>query len=161
DWSRPLSGFREPAARWALLTGVLISGYTTIDKQGVEHTERVPYLVLLLAVAWVALSVQWLFSGRGRALLDDVAAAQGRDVNGDRLRIVAGAVFGNAGYVLVLTAMRFSPVAYVGAVREVSVVFGAWMGVQFSASAAATPASSRRRWWCSGCSSSQWAGDFF
>jgi drug/metabolite transporter (DMT)-like permease len=131
DWSRPLSGFKEPAARWALLTGVLISGYTTIDKRGVAHAEPLPYLVLFLMVAWITLSVQWLIPGRRRALLEEIAPAKGRNVHGDRLAIVLGSVFGNAAYVLVLTAMKIDNVSYIGAVREVSVVFGAWMGVQF------------------------------
>lgn len=131
DWKRPLEGFREPAARWALLTGVFISGYTTLDKRGVDHTEPVPYLVLLLTVAWVALSVQWLFPARRRAILDEVAPSKGRNVNRDRLAIVLGAILGNSAYVMVLTAMKISPVEYIGAVREVSVVFGTWVGVQF------------------------------
>src|SRR5512139_1202239 len=37
DWKRPLLGFKSPAARWALLTGLLISFYSAIDKVGVRY----------------------------------------------------------------------------------------------------------------------------
>ncbi len=131
DWSRPLAGFREPAARWALVTGVLISAYVTVDKRGITKVEPIPYLVLFLTVSWVALSVQWFLPGRRRALLAEVAPAKGRNLYADWLRIVIGAFFGNVAYVLVLEAMRLDRVSYVGTVREVSVVFGAWVGVHF------------------------------
>jgi drug/metabolite transporter (DMT)-like permease len=131
DWKRPLAGFKEPAARWALLTGVFISGYTTVDKRGVEHAAPTAYLVIILAVGWVVLSVQWLLPGRRRALLDEVAPAKGRNANAVRLSLVLGAIFGNGAYLLVLQAMQLGAVGYVGAVREVSVVFGAWVGVRF------------------------------
>jgi drug/metabolite transporter (DMT)-like permease len=131
DWSRPLSGFKEPATRWALLTGVLISGYATVDKAGVDHVEPAAYVVLILAVGWLLLTAQWLFPGRRRALLTEIGAGKEAIPGRPRLRIVLGAVFGTAAYLLVLVALRSSPVSYVGSVREVSFVIGAWMGVYF------------------------------
>jgi drug/metabolite transporter (DMT)-like permease len=133
DWRRPLSGFKQPAQRWALVTGVLISAYATVDKLGVEHVEPAAYLVLILAVAWLALAGQWLHAGRRRALLDEIDASARRSAGRARLLIVLGAVLGTAAYLLVLLALRLSPVGYIGAVREVSVVVGAWMGVRFFA----------------------------
>jgi uncharacterized membrane protein len=38
----------------------------------------------------------------------------------------------------VLLALRLSPVGYIGAVREVSVVIGAWIGATFFAERAGT-----------------------
>ena len=40
-------------------------------------------------------------------------------------------MLGTGAYLLALLALRLSPVGYVGAVREMSVVIGAWMGVRF------------------------------
>jgi uncharacterized membrane protein len=40
-------------------------------------------------------------------------------------------VFGTTGYLLVLAALRISPVSYVGPIREVSVVIGTWIGIEF------------------------------
>ncbi len=47
------------------------------------------------------------------------------------MRLLGAAVFGTVAYLLVLMALRLSSVSYVGAVREVSVVFGAIIGVWF------------------------------
>ena len=55
EWKRPLLGFKSPAARWALLTGLLISIYSAIDKVGVRYVDPLPYLYLFLVVAWLAL----------------------------------------------------------------------------------------------------------
>jgi drug/metabolite transporter (DMT)-like permease len=133
EWTRPLSGFRQPAARWALLTGVLISAYATVDKLGVKHVEPAAYVVLILAVAWLALAAQWLHPNRRRALLDEVSRSRGTTARRIQMRIVLCAVFGVAAYLLVLFALRISPVGYIGAAREVSVVIAAWMGVKFFA----------------------------
>jgi drug/metabolite transporter (DMT)-like permease len=129
-WRRPLAGFREPAMRWALLTGVLISAYQMVDKVAVDERgpARIPpepYAVLMLAVAWLALAGQWLHAGRRKALLSEVA-----DWRVDGWRVVFGAVCGTGGYLLVLRALRGNPVSYIAAVREMSVVIGAWIGVQ-------------------------------
>ncbi len=125
DWNRPLHSFKSAAPRWALLTGVLISAYTAVDKRGVAYFPPLAYIYFVLFVGWICLSVQWLFPNHRAALLAEIS-------NRKRLAaIVAAAVFGTAGYTLVLAAMRLSPASYVGAVREVSVVIGAWIGVRF------------------------------
>jgi drug/metabolite transporter (DMT)-like permease len=130
DWRRPLAGFQQPAARWALVTGLLISGYAAVDKVGVKYVPPVAYLVLFLAVAWLVLAGQWLNPGRRQALREEVGAVKGRSRWEARGRIVGCAIVGNSAYLCVLLAMRQSPVSYIGAVREVSVVIGAWIGVQ-------------------------------
>jgi drug/metabolite transporter (DMT)-like permease len=127
DWKRPLLGLRSSAARWALLTGLLISIYSSIDKVGVRYVDPLPYLYLFLVVTWIALSAQWLNPGRRSALRAEVQV--------DRRRVLvnatAVAVLGSSAYALVLVALRLSPVSYVSPVRELSVVIGAWIGVRF------------------------------
>lgn len=135
DWKRPLLGFRSPASRWALLTGALISGYSAIDKVGVTYFPPFVYLYLLLLVCWLALSFQWLFPARRSALLQEIRKNQG-DTPLLRSRVAgvtAAALMGTGAYFLVLAAMQLSPVTYVGPVREVSVVIGAWIGIRFLA----------------------------
>ncbi len=124
DWSRPLHAFRSPASRWALLTGVLISGYSAVDKVGVRYFHPFVYLYLILLVCWIFLSFQWLIPDRRIALMEEPR-------NGRLIPIIAAAVLGAGGYLLVLGAMRLSPVSYVGPVREVSVVMGAWIGIRY------------------------------
>jgi drug/metabolite transporter (DMT)-like permease len=135
-WARPLSGANPPAQRWAILTGLLISAYATVDKVGVHHVEPAAYLVLILAVAWLALAGQWFNAARRQALMDEIRAPRRGTAARARLRIVLGALFGTVAYLLVLLALRLSPVTYIGAVREISVVIGAWIGVRFFAESA-------------------------
>jgi drug/metabolite transporter (DMT)-like permease len=127
DWKRPLLGFRSTAARWALLTGLLISIYSSIDKVGMRYVDPLPYLYLFLVVTWIALSAQWLHPDRRAALRAEVQI--------DRRRVLSNAaavaVLGGGAYALVLAALRLSPVSYVSPVRELSVVIGAWIGVRF------------------------------
>jgi drug/metabolite transporter (DMT)-like permease len=130
-WKRPLSSVDPSAQGWALVTGVLISAYATVDKAGVERVSPAAYLVLILAVAWLALAAQWLHAGRRQALLAEIGIPCWKGARGTRWRIVLAALFGVGAYLLVLVALRYSPVSYIGAVREVSVVIGAWMGVRF------------------------------
>ncbi len=127
EWKRPLLSFRSPAARWALLTGLLISIYSAIDKVGVRYVDPLPYLYLFLIVTWTALSVQWLSSDRRSALRAELRP----DLKIGVLRITAAALLGTGAYALVLAALRLSPVSYVSPVRELSVVIGAWIGVRF------------------------------
>ncbi|HEY7161415.1 MAG TPA: DMT family transporter [Acidobacteriota bacterium] len=123
-WSRPLHAFRTAASRWALLTGILISSYTAIDKIGVRYFHPFVYIFLILFVCWICVSIQWLMPDRRAPLIQEPK-------NGRLIWIIVAAIFGTAGYGLVLAALRISPVSYVGPIREVSVVMGTWIGIQF------------------------------
>jgi drug/metabolite transporter (DMT)-like permease len=131
DWKRPLLGFRSPAARWALLTGLLISIYSAIDKVGMRYVDPLPYLYLFLIVTWIVLAAQWFSPDRRSAL----RAESQPDLKRSLLRATAVALLGSGAYALVLAALRLSPVSYVSPVRELSVVIGAWIGVRFMSEA--------------------------
>jgi uncharacterized membrane protein len=130
-WKRPLASFTEPAVRWALLTGVLISAYFTVDKVGTKHVDPAAYVVLIMAVAWLALSVLWLHPDRRRALLREIGAGKEPGPSRPVLRVFLGAAFGTGAYMLVLWVLRDGSASYTGAVREISVVIGAWIGVYY------------------------------
>ncbi len=142
DWKRPLLGFKNRASRWALLTGLLISAYSAVDKVGVKYFDPLIYLFLILLVGWIALSVQWLDVDRRAALIAEVAPDRSNGGSWRRAsrlrRILAGMLLGNGAYALVLTALQISPVSYVSPIREVSVVIGAWIGVKFMGEAGGT-----------------------
>jgi drug/metabolite transporter (DMT)-like permease len=127
EWRRPLLGFKSPAARWALVTGLLISIYSSIDKVGVRYVDPLPYLYLFLLVTWSVLSMQWLHPDRRAALRAELLPERKRGA----WRAVSVALLGSGAYALVLAALRLSPVSYVSPVRELSVVIGAWIGVRF------------------------------
>jgi len=127
EWKRPLLGFKSPAAHWALLTGLLISVYSAVDKVGVRYFDPLPYLYLFLVVTWLALALQWFNADRRVALRAELEP----DARNRVLRAIAVALLGAGAYGLVLAALRLSPVSYVSPVRELSVVIGAWIGVRF------------------------------
>lgn len=129
-WSRPLHAFRSVAPRWALLTGILISSYSAIDKVGVKYFPPFVYLYLILTVCWICLSVQWFFPDRRVMLLREIERAS-NEKQSPVVWIVAASLLGTCAYLLVLAAMRLSPVSYVGPVREISVVFGSFIGVKY------------------------------
>jgi drug/metabolite transporter (DMT)-like permease len=129
-WSRPLHAFRSAASRWALLTGLLISTYSAIDKIGVRYFSPIAYLYLILFVCWICLSTQWLIPGRRFYLFEEIRKKEGEKRN-RFFSIITAAISGCIGYLLVLAALRLTPVSYVGPVREVSVVFGTIIGIQY------------------------------
>jgi drug/metabolite transporter (DMT)-like permease len=123
-WSRPLHAFRTAASRWALLTGILISTYTAVDKVGIQYFPPFIYIYFVLFVCLICLSMLWFIPERRAALIQE--PKQNRIY-----AVTAGAIFGTAGYTLVLAALKISPASYVGPVREVSVVIGAGIGIKF------------------------------
>jgi drug/metabolite transporter (DMT)-like permease len=140
DWKRPLTSFRSAATRWSLLTGLLISLYSAVDKEGIKYFTPISYLYLILVVGWLALTPQWLWPERRAALLNEIrslsAPACLHPLHAlvqriERLLVISGCtLLGSLAYVLILAALQISPVSYVGPAREVSVVVGAWLGVR-------------------------------
>lgn len=119
-----LQGFRRGRAgrsvSFGLATGVLIAGYTVWDKVSVSTLLLPPVLVDYC-------------SNLGRTLLltpyalnrrDEIRALWARS----RKEIVWVALLTPLSYILVLTAMVFTPVSYVAPAREVSVLIAVAMG---------------------------------
>lgn len=107
------------ALGWALLTGVLIAGYSLVNKVGVTLVP-VPlyaFLVFLADAVLVGLVQRW----RGR-----VVPALRRDAPWGQILAVGVLMMG--AYLAVLVAMSQAPVSYVVATREVSVVVAALLG---------------------------------
>ncbi len=111
------------AFRYGLLSGLFIASYTIWDRHGVHALGIPPVLydagtaamVLILVTPfalprWTEVSRHWREHQKylwGMALLSPLA------------------------YVLVLTAMSFTPVSYVAPAREVSIVIGAFIGSRY------------------------------
>jgi drug/metabolite transporter (DMT)-like permease len=112
---------------FALLTGVVIAGYTLWDKQAVSETGvglppvlyfylftvcRAAMLTPYALSRWPAVRVEWRLHKRhalGIALLSPLS------------------------YILVLYALSVSPVSYVAPVREIGILLGALMGARWLA----------------------------
>ena len=103
----------------ALVTGVLISAYSLVDKLGVTSVSPVSYIALI-SVAQAACMTPAMFVWKRRELLDTPRTKK-------RYAAVVGVgVIGT--YLVVLFALQLASVGYVVALRELSVVVGAVIG---------------------------------
>jgi drug/metabolite transporter (DMT)-like permease len=115
----------QRAIGFALITGTFIAAYTLWDKQAVSRFALSPLLL-----DWGA--------NLGRAILLTPFALgnwqhtriEWRD---HRSEAIGVAVLAPLSYILVLTAMRFTPVSYVAPAREISILIGTAMGTRLLA----------------------------
>lgn len=116
----------------ALLTGCMIAAYTLVDK-------------IAVAAFFIPPVLQDWATNLGRVILMTPAAyASRREIASTWRRaskdIVAVALLCPLSYILVLTAMVFTPVSYVAPAREISILVAAFMGARLLAE----PDASRR-----------------
>ena len=125
SWGGKASGGAEVwrSVVFALATGACIAAYTLWDSKGVTIVTPVLYsygldMARLLFLAPLALATP---SGRGEvsAILRD-----------QRRAIVAIGVLSPGAYILVLVAYTLAPVSYVAPAREISILFGAILGLR-------------------------------
>lgn len=119
---KPQAAGSGDAVRFGLLTGMWIAGYSLWDKYAVG--------VLLLN----PLLFSWLSSVARAVILLPAAAARRAELRDlwrqHRLTTLLVAFLSSLAYILVLTAMSFTDVSYVAPAREVSILFGAFLGAQ-------------------------------
>lgn len=106
----------------ALLTGVCIASYTLWDNKGVTLITPVLYNYGLDGARAVILAPPALATRDARTRLAEVIREQ-------RNAIVAVAVLSPGAYILVLAALTLAPVSYVAPAREISILFGAILGL--------------------------------
>ena len=104
---------------FALLTGCMIASYTVVDKQAVSAVLIPPILQ-----DWGA--------NLGRAIVMAPLALRRREEvraawSGQKKAVILVALLCPLSYILVLTAMVFTPVSYVAPAREISILFAALM----------------------------------
>ena len=128
---RLFSRDRPKGAGFAVLTGCSIALYTVVDKIAVSH-----YLIPPIVFDWACLALRvfmlWPIAAWGKP------DALGDSWRVDRRWIVLVAILSPLAYILVLTAMVFTPVSYVAPAREISILFAALMGTHFLKEADAT-----------------------
>lgn len=112
------------AIRWALFTGLMISGYQLVDAMGTRQaTSGVAYGFAVAVAAAVSVNTVGLVRGKGPAVIRELRRYPGR-------LLVAGILMPTA-YTMVLVAFREAPVGYVSVLRESSVLIGAVLGWLF------------------------------
>ncbi len=107
----------------ALAVALTISLYTLVDGTAVKNGPLLPYAMTVFVFiplltttynlhryGWKQFSAAW---------------------NGPRTPLILAAILGVVAYLLALLAYAFAPLNYSGAIREVSVVIGAFLGWQF------------------------------
>lgn len=107
----------------ALILAFLISVYSTIDGFAVKHTPAFSYTVLVFFLLPL-FSSPLVFRVYGWSVLKTELSAHW-------IRIVSVGLLTVSAYLLALVAYSMAPISYVGAIREVSVVLGAFAGWQF------------------------------
>jgi drug/metabolite transporter (DMT)-like permease len=105
---------------FALLTGCMIASYTVVDKQAVSAFLIPPILQDWGANLGRVIVMTPLALGRR----EEVVAAWTRQ----KKAVILVALLCPLSYILVLTAMVFTPVSYVAPAREISILFAALMG---------------------------------
>jgi drug/metabolite transporter (DMT)-like permease len=107
----------------ALAVAIVISLYTLVDGKAVKNSSPLSYgLTMFVGVPFLTTAYNLRRYG-----WKQFAAAW----DGPRLPLILTAILGVAAYLLALWAYTFAPLSYSGAIREVSVVIGAFLGWQF------------------------------
>lgn len=117
------AGTAGHAIRYALATGAFIATYSVWDRYGVAQIGISPVIFDAgTAVMMLILLAPFALPRR---------AAVVREWHTHRREAVIMAVCSSLGYVLVLTALKITPVSYIAPAREISILFGAMLGAKF------------------------------
>jgi drug/metabolite transporter (DMT)-like permease len=127
---RKTMGFSKSALALALGVAFCISIYTAIDGAAVRHVSPLPYTVLVIALSVLFITPVVVIRYGRSAIVGEWRA--------NWIRIALVGLFTLLAYILALKAYSIAPVSYAGSVREVSVVFAAfvgwrWLGESFGA----------------------------
>ena len=117
---RKTSSIAGTALGLALTTACCISIYSVIDGAAVRRVPPLPYTVLVIGLAAVLIT-PLIFARYGKKVIFV-------EMRASWWRILIAGVLSLLTYMLVLLAYSFSSVSYGGAIREVSVVFAAFIG---------------------------------
>ena len=110
----------RPAWMLAILTGLVIGIYSVVDAQGVKHVQPALYMFFLQ-----------LGGGLGMMAIQSRLETRAAFIDEARRHwkiLVVGGLLQFAAYTLVLTALTFSPVSYVGPFREMSILVAVGYG---------------------------------
>jgi drug/metabolite transporter (DMT)-like permease len=121
-WLEPLRELNRPGPRWALLAGLCISGYTTLDKFGLRFADPLFYTYLVIVISWLWLLPYTLQVTGWSGLRAELRASRW-------VSVIAGFTTLAAYAIVLYTMQNGTPASYAGAVREISVVLGAAIGI--------------------------------
>lgn len=120
---RPTGEISANGLRYGIMSGIFIAAYTLWDRQGVSHW-LIPPILYDAGTALTQLCLLTPFAWRRRIEVT-------REWREHRKHALIMTLAAPAAYILVLTAMSFTPVSYVAPAREVSILIGAFFGAKF------------------------------
>jgi drug/metabolite transporter (DMT)-like permease len=107
----------------AILLAFFISVYTVIDGYAVRETQAIPYTFAIYAMTGIWIAPFWIQRYGLRTLSEELRA--------DWKRIIAIGALSVSAYLMIVYVYATSTLTYAGAMREISVVFGALAGAIF------------------------------
>ena len=104
----------------AVFIALLISIYSTIDGAAVRNGHALPYVMTMFTLVPLPIT-PFIFRGYKWSKVKGVLVTQS-------YRLLLASILGVLAYLMAVFAFSIAPLSYAGAVREVSVVFGALAG---------------------------------
>ena len=117
---RMTSGISKSALVLALGVACCISVYTTIDGAAVRHVSPLPYTVLVIALSMLFITPAIVMRYGNTAIVNELRT--------NWIGITLVGLFTLLAYILALKAYTIARVSYAGSIREISVVFAAFVG---------------------------------
>lgn len=119
----PFRSIREKASKYALLAALGTTVYSISDKLGVTQIDSILYAFWLGLIIPSLMTIVFV-ARRGLKVLRE-------ELKGSILRLAVAGFLMKGGYILVLIAMSLAQVSYILALRQISVVLGAILGIMF------------------------------
>ena len=119
--AKPSTLLRGPGIGFAVLAGMAITGYSLVDKRGVEHVQPFLYMYMQTIGGAIALA-PYIVRRHGLASVK-------REWRTNTRAILAAGVLVFVAYGLALTAFSLAQVSYMAPARESGIVIGVLLGV--------------------------------
>ncbi|MGH2458751.1 MAG: EamA family transporter, partial [Chloroflexota bacterium] len=111
----------EPGSRLAALTGVIIASYSLWDKNALSYLSPI-VLDTGIFVGQALINAPVMLRWRRPMVI--------REIRERPVALLAAGILSPLAYLLVLTALTFSPVAYIAPTREIGIVIGTLLGAR-------------------------------
>ncbi|MEE8109693.1 MAG: EamA family transporter, partial [bacterium] len=119
SWKQTLFPSRTPGSMWALLTGVLVTWFSLVDKAGVGVVDPLAFTYLIFVATTLFFTPIAFHGGKGPIW---------QTWRAEKARLIGVGLLVPAAYGLILVAFTLAPAAYVVASREVRLVLGTLVG---------------------------------
>jgi len=124
DLVKPFKMTNKRAMVFAGATALCSAAYSVVDKKGVLNMPPILFFYMFFAISGFLFAIYLLF-------LKERRKNYWRILKKDKYKITLAAILEFSSYILILYAFRMSKVAYIVALRQISVIFGVIFGIIF------------------------------